>query len=61
MAKNQKTTIVTRGMISVSTKSKASSMLTQRVANSVKSGRFAEGVKVASKRDRAGLIKLADR
>jgi len=28
---------------------------------SVKSGRFSEGVKLVTKRDRAGLIKLADR
>lgn len=31
------------------------------VARSTKTGRFAEGVKIVSRRDRDGLIKLADR
>ena len=33
----------------------------QGISRSTKTGRFIEGVKIVSKRDRDGLIKLADR
>ena len=66
MAKNTKAPKVTRGKVSVnarsvsakSAKSLAASALTQRAA---KTGRFADVVKAVGARDRAGLIKLADR
>lgn len=65
MAKNVKKSTATTGRGYVraqsnkTAKTAAASALTQR-PNS-KGGSFADGVKVISRRDRAGLIKLADK
>ena len=40
---------------------KSSAYADQIVSRSAKDGRFAQGVKIVSERDRDGLIKLADR
>jgi len=40
---------------------KSSAYTSQIVSRSAKDGRFAQGVKIISERDRDGLIKLADR
>jgi hypothetical protein len=63
MAKNVKKlgTIAASGRFekrSRTAKTAAASVLTQR---SAKTGKFSDGVKAVSRRDRTGLIKLADR
>lgn len=65
MAKNVKRStpatgqVYVRGQSSKAAKTAAASALTQRPNK--KGGSFADGVKVISRRDRAGLIKLADK
>lgn len=63
MAKNVKQTTAKSALgrsvtSSRTAKTAAASEVTQR---SAKTGKFSDGVKAVSKRDRTGLIKLADR
>jgi len=61
--KKTKKTEAFRGLVSVNAKIITSTVYRSGhvVARKGKTGRFAEGVKIVSKRDRDGLIKLADR
>jgi hypothetical protein len=61
--KKTKKTVATRGLVSTSAKVVFPKAYDSGrvVAQSAKTGRFAEGVKIVAKRDRNGLIKLADR
>lgn len=61
--KKTKKTEKIRGLafVEVKTIAKPSAYANHVAGRSAKTGRFADGVKIVSKRDRDGLIKLADR